>query len=67
MAFNKHRNPPQAFVGAETHANCGDRVIILSNSRGDMRISPAEARELARQLIEAVDQTDQLHSQRTAT
>lgn len=54
MADQKNRRRPSAMRGMGERVFFG-RSIILSTGRGDMRVTPAEARELAAELLAAAD------------
>lgn len=58
MADQRNRPRPSAMVGSSDRVFFG-RKIILSTGRGDTRITPAEARDLAAELLAAADEVEQ--------
>lgn len=59
MPFNLNRSRPRAYLDADLvdHHRLG-RVIVMVNSRGAQKISPAEARELAAELIREAEKAE---------
>lgn len=55
MAYNANREPPSAYCqspfNSHPDSRSSGRLIVLSTGRGDVVISPTEARELAKKLL----------------
>lgn len=49
------RKCPTAYPGSQARSVDTDRTVVLSTGRGDSRLTPAEARKLAAELLAAAE------------